>query len=222
MGGDHASYRRWTAAYVLGALAPDERAELEAHLAGCETCRNDVAAFAPLPGLLARVEVGEVTTGLDEAVERAIADRARGEVTRLRVSRQRWRLAAVGAAALTAVLLVLVVVWRQDQTPARTASPADAAPLTIDQSVVAGAAVSTAARAWGTEIILELSGLPERDGYHLWAIDAAGRWHVAATWGPTPSGETRLTGSTAVLATDLQRVLVTSASRDDVLVSAAL
>ena len=221
MAGDHASYRRWTAAYVLGALAPDERSELEAHLAGCEACRDEVATFAALPGLLARVEREEMVAGVDEAVESAIAERARHEVTRLRVSRQRWRLAAAGAAAVAAASLLWVVVTPEDDDPAATASR-DASALVIDQSVVAEAALSTAARAWGTEIMLELSGLPERDGYLLWAVDSGGGWHVAATWGPTPSGDARLTGSTAVAATDLDRVLVTSDSRDDVLVSAAL
>lgn len=42
-------------AYVLGALAPAERAEFEDHLATCPSCRESVAMVAVLPGLLGRL-----------------------------------------------------------------------------------------------------------------------------------------------------------------------
>ena len=43
-------------AYVLGALAPAERAAYERHLAGCASCREAVAEIAVLPGLLGRLD----------------------------------------------------------------------------------------------------------------------------------------------------------------------
>ncbi|MGW4502863.1 anti-sigma factor family protein, partial [Micromonospora sp. NPDC004336] len=43
-------------AYVLGALAPAERAAYERHLAGCAPCRQAVADIAVLPGLLGRLD----------------------------------------------------------------------------------------------------------------------------------------------------------------------
>ncbi|MEV1143541.1 zf-HC2 domain-containing protein, partial [Micromonospora sp. NPDC049799] len=43
-------------AYVLGALAPAERAAYERHLAGCADCRQAVAEIAVLPGLLGRLD----------------------------------------------------------------------------------------------------------------------------------------------------------------------
>lgn len=46
-------WQELAAPYALGALAPDERSAFEAHLAGCETCRADVRAFAEVAGLLA-------------------------------------------------------------------------------------------------------------------------------------------------------------------------
>jgi len=39
-----------------GALSPTERAEYERHLAGCQSCRESVAALAVLPGLLSRLD----------------------------------------------------------------------------------------------------------------------------------------------------------------------
>jgi hypothetical protein len=54
-------YREWDAAYVLGALAPDERREFEQHLAGCPACREAVADLAGMPALLAMVPADAVT-----------------------------------------------------------------------------------------------------------------------------------------------------------------
>jgi hypothetical protein len=54
-----------TGAYVLGALAPAERAAYERHLANCPECRQEVARLAVLPGLLGRLE-----TPVAEAIAR--------------------------------------------------------------------------------------------------------------------------------------------------------
>ncbi|MBN9376515.1 MAG: zf-HC2 domain-containing protein, partial [Cellulomonas sp.] len=40
---EHAAFADWDGAYVLGALAPDERRAYEDHLAGCARCRAAVA-----------------------------------------------------------------------------------------------------------------------------------------------------------------------------------
>jgi anti-sigma-K factor RskA len=48
MSGDsHADRREDVAAYAIGALEPDEAAELERHLAGCQQCRRDLRWLAP-------------------------------------------------------------------------------------------------------------------------------------------------------------------------------
>ena len=42
------------AAYVAGALTPDERAEVEAHVAGCPACAGELRSLMPVAGALAR------------------------------------------------------------------------------------------------------------------------------------------------------------------------
>jgi anti-sigma factor RsiW len=42
-------------AYVLGAIGPGERAQVDEHLAACLRCREKLAGLAGLPGLLRRV-----------------------------------------------------------------------------------------------------------------------------------------------------------------------
>lgn len=49
-------YTTWDGAYVLGALARDERREYEDHLTVCEHCRTAVTKLAGLPGLLSLVD----------------------------------------------------------------------------------------------------------------------------------------------------------------------
>jgi hypothetical protein len=60
-------YREWDAAYVLGALSPDDRREYEAHVAECEECAAAVAELAGMPGLLAAVDLDDV--GLSPGME---------------------------------------------------------------------------------------------------------------------------------------------------------
>jgi anti-sigma factor RsiW len=48
-------YRISIASYVLGALPPAERREVDVHLRTCEECRAELVGLAGLPGLLARL-----------------------------------------------------------------------------------------------------------------------------------------------------------------------
>lgn len=45
--------------YVLGAIDPDERAQVDIHLAGCPACRDELAELEGLPALLALVSTEE-------------------------------------------------------------------------------------------------------------------------------------------------------------------
>jgi anti-sigma-K factor RskA len=59
-GSDHTRWSEDLAAYMLGALEPDEAADFERHLEGCERCRNEARWFGPavnsLPESVARQE----------------------------------------------------------------------------------------------------------------------------------------------------------------------
>ena len=45
--------------YVLGAIAPADRAAVSRHLASCPRCREEVAGLAELPALLRKVPVAD-------------------------------------------------------------------------------------------------------------------------------------------------------------------
>ncbi|MFC8922914.1 anti-sigma factor family protein [Cellulosimicrobium sp. NPDC057127] len=59
-------YREWDAAYVLGALGPQDRRAFEQHLATCAACRESVAELAGMPGILGML-TAEHAAALDGA-----------------------------------------------------------------------------------------------------------------------------------------------------------
>jgi hypothetical protein len=107
-------YRTWDAAYVLGALAGDDRREYEAHLTRCDRCHSAVAELGGIPGLLAMLDLDEVSA-LDDAqpdpplrpeVLTSVLDRVSARRRRARW----WTTTALAAAAvLLAVALVLAI-----------------------------------------------------------------------------------------------------------------
>ena len=215
---NHDRYTQWAAAYTLGALDPDDRRSFETHLAACHICATDLAELAALPGLIAKTSPADIEHQPDPARAVAIADKARQEIGALRRRSRRWRLTAAGLAAAAAVLVALIAV--DPVVGGNDAPPTQAA--TVVSTTAATTEVSVSPRAWGTEITLAITGLPVRDSYQLWAIDSRGEWISAATWSPTPTGAVRLTGASSTPTTELARMVITSADRDDLLVDATL
>ena len=107
---DHERYREWSAAYVLGALDSEDRRLFEGHLDNCEGCQRDIGSFAPIPGLLARIESPDILRVPDRILDRALV-RVRSDWSSLVRSRRRWRWTAAVAplAALVALAGSLLV-----------------------------------------------------------------------------------------------------------------
>lgn len=212
----HDELADWAAAYTLGALDGADRRIFEHHLGACTRCAAEVAALAPIPGLLARIDPSDVDDrdALHTSVD--ALRRSRDECTRARRSAHRWRLAAIAgtaaAAILVAVLLTADATDPADPGPTRTA--------TVVNAAAGDAQVSADERGWGTEVRLVATDLEPRDRYALWVVDAEGTWLAAGTWSPTAGGAMTVAGPSAVDTDDIARVVVTSTDRDDVLVDA--
>jgi hypothetical protein len=94
--------------YVLGAIDPAERALVDAHLATCRDCRDELAGLAGLPALLARVSPEEISRmGADDPVGTVTEERPPGELlgtvldlAQARRRRNRWRFMAAAAAVV--------------------------------------------------------------------------------------------------------------------------
>jgi hypothetical protein len=99
--------------YVLGAIDPAERAMVDAHLATCRDCRDELAGLASLPALLARVSPEELNRIEAEASkpgggsgDAEPPQELLGTVLDLAAARRRrtrWRYAAAAAAVVAVV-----------------------------------------------------------------------------------------------------------------------
>jgi len=163
-------------AYALDAIESDERAAFEAHLAECESCRDEVDALrvaavslvepmTPPPGLRARVlAAAEQTPQLPPLVDRPA-----------HVVRRRWlpRL-LVAAAALVVAAGVGVALSTNDEPSGLTAADVFDAPDAQEQTVaVEGGELRVAASDHLGRIAVDASDLPalpsDRD-YQLWLV----------------------------------------------------
>jgi anti-sigma factor RsiW len=93
--------------YVLGAIEPAERAQVEEHLAACPDCREELAGLAGLPAMLRKVPAVEAErlaasgTDLDAAglpPEELLASLVARTATVRRM--HRWRRVAAAAAVI--------------------------------------------------------------------------------------------------------------------------
>ncbi|MFC8599842.1 anti-sigma factor family protein [Isoptericola sp. NPDC057191] len=234
-------YREWDAAYVLGALGPADRRELEEHLAGCDDCRAAVAELAGVPGLLASVPP-EHALALDPREAPAEVVPFAGLVGAARRSRRRRR--TLVAVAASAVLVggvgagLALDPGGADPVPA-TSSPAPAAQSVLVDLAPVGAvdvraSLTATARPWGTSLEWSCT-YPPRSGaydpaepvtYALVVVDRDGGRTVAATWAGEGTSATGLGASSAVPLDRIARVEIaradTARSGGETLASAPL
>jgi hypothetical protein len=201
MSNDHDQLRRDLGVYVLGALEPVRREQVERHLADCSTCRDELTELAALPGLLNRLrEEPDLVDITPPAVEPALV--------RVAEERRRWRVRTrlALAAALAAVVALLIVV-----VAAIPSSPAAVTFASTDR----GAVAAVEARRWGMMVDLEVRDLPERPGYVLEAVALDGHRAQVATWRHV-DGPIRLQGACYLSPDEVERLQVLAARTDEV------
>lgn len=192
--------------YVLGAIEPAERALVDAHLATCRECRDELAGLAGLPALLARVSTEEAIAlassdepgpaGLDEV---AAAEPPREllatvlDLTAARRRRRRVRDATLGVAAALIIAAGVFGGLRLGSSPAQPASAQGQSALPVGQpngpmQTVTGtsggmtATVSYTSMGWGTQLDAKVSGIPVGTNCQLWVVDSAGNRVLAGNW----------------------------------------
>lgn len=204
------------AAYVLGALGPDERRAFEEHLEHCEDCARAVRDLAGVPGLLTR---------LDESAYLGAGDEPPVPDTMLpallaRVRRERWRsrLVALGglasavalAVALGLTLLGGTVLGGGDGPRPPVAGPAQEM-TPVDQEELT-ATVALEQVAWGTKVHLACTELPEPDtgedahAYALVVRTTDGTTQQVATWRGLPGRTAQLDAATEADRDQIARV----------------
>ncbi|HZK59697.1 MAG TPA: zf-HC2 domain-containing protein [Cryobacterium sp.] len=234
------AYSDWDAAYVVGALSPEERREFERHLGGCASCSRAVAGLAGLPGLLAAVpveqalligtpgvgvaEAGTAPGGPDvpqpaDAGLRRLLKAARRERNRARALVAGAILAAAAVAATAALLLpgwVGSPAGEPSQAPVAMV-PVAPSPLTAD--------IRLAGESWGTRIetscrYAESGYGADAQAYALYVTDRQGTSSVVATWLAGPGTTVAPVGTTSVALGDIATVDIRSVLTGRVLLEA--
>lgn len=201
---DCAEVRLSLGVYVLGAIDPAERAQVDSHLAGCRDCRDELAGLAGIPALLSRV-------GAEEAFALAESDgppatlAAAGQsaaepppellttvidLTSARRRRRRWRDASLGVAAALVIAAGVFGGLRLGSSPpqASEASAQFPGPAAGPWQTVSGqsqgmtATVMYRPMGWGTQLAAKVSGIPVGTKCQMWAIGAGGTRTLVGSW----------------------------------------
>jgi hypothetical protein len=206
---DCAEARLSLGVYVLGAIDPAERAQVDAHLARCRDCRDELAGLAGLPALLSRVGAEEAfalaesdgppavghavgrgaPAALDDAPPRELIATVL-DLTSARRRRRRVREATLGVAA---ALVIAVGVFgglrlgsSSPQAPVASAQyPGPAAgpwQTATGQSHGMTATVQYRAMGWGSQLATKVSGIPVGTKCQMWVLGPGGTRTLAASW----------------------------------------
>jgi anti-sigma-K factor RskA len=166
---DHDEIRELTAAYALDALDPDERAEFEEHLAGCESCREEVAVLSSAAAALA---IAAPPVDPPPALRERILDAARAERPNVVPLRPRWAspIGAVAAvAAIAACAAIGLGAWNlslhHQLDQARSAQSLKRVPV----SGASGSLV-VAGNEQAALVLSDLRAAPEGKTYQAWVI----------------------------------------------------
>ncbi len=122
------------AGYVDGALSEEERAEVDAHLATCRTCREEMELSARAVAALAELPEEPVPLGVMNPVAAEIRRRTAGPPPAPWWGKLQWAAGLAAAAALVAVVAVALprLGEREESAGLRAeaggASPAEAVP----------------------------------------------------------------------------------------------
>jgi hypothetical protein len=186
---DCAAARTDLGVYLLGALEPVQRAEVDRHLQTCRQCREQLASLAGLPALLRRIpdahtvlgEPGSPTqpagTGPDQLIHE--------------VARHRRRTRAAAAAAAAAGLITVTAVTASLSDHSGTPPTAQSWITTVQAGSSATgvwAQVRYAPRAWGTEVETRITGVRPGTRCQLWITGPgqrtpAGGWTIVSSRG---------------------------------------
>jgi anti-sigma factor RsiW len=193
---------------VLGAIEPEDRPAIEAHLAACASCSAELAQLAVLPGLMHRTDMPAAdpveSSGLGDRLRSAASDLA---ADRRHRARRRQLAGAAGLVAASLAVAVLVVGRSPEGgSPGGGTSPVVATAGRPGSPV--GARFVLRPRSVGTRLSASVHGVGPNQRCSLVAVSASGRREVAASWVASYSGTATVEGTTSLSIADIARLQV--------------
>jgi hypothetical protein len=225
---DCAEARTSLGVYVLGAIDPAERGLVDAHVATCRDCRDELAGLAGLPALLARVNPDEISRiCADDTVRPLAADDPPEELlgtvlslAEARRRRNRWRYVAA-AAAVVAIAgglfggLKAATSTTVTRNQIVSAGPGAWESVTgTNHATGVTATVAYAQESWGNAFQVVVGHIPMGTTCQLWVVHPDGtRTQVAAWTTSQDEGRAWYGGSMPSTAGSISKFQITSEGR---------
>jgi anti-sigma-K factor RskA len=182
--------RQLLGVYVVGAIDPAERAQVDEHLPTCSACRDELAGLAGLPAMLSRVPAAEVaqmagsvsrlpenhepSPELLDSLLRKVAGRRR---TRL------WR----GSAAVAAAAAIAAGGTAAAISLTASSAPAWSAASALNPANNVSAVVDFTTGSAGTDMRVRVSGIQPGTMCKFWILTKNGTRAAAGSWTVEPA-----------------------------------
>jgi hypothetical protein len=215
--------------YVLGAIDPAERGLVDAHLATCRDCRDELAGLAGLPALLARVNPDEISRiCADDTVRPAAGDDHPPEellgtvlgLAEARRRRNRWRYLSAAAAVVAIAAALFGGLSAATSTTTTHTLVIGAGTGTwesvsgTDQATGATATVAYSHQLWGNAFQVLVDRIPIGTTCQLWVVHPDGsRTQVAAWTTARDEGKVWYGGSMPSTAGSINKFEITAGNR---------
>jgi len=225
---DCAEARTSLGVYVLGAIDPAERALVDAHLATCRDCRDELAGLAGLPALLARVNPDEISRICADDTVRPMASDGPPEellgtvlgLAEARRRRNRWRyLSAAAAVVVIAGGLFAGLSSATSRTITKTdvVSAGQGTWETVTGTDPATGVTSTVAYSkelWGNAFQVVVGHIPIGTTCQLWVVHPDGTETEVAGWTTArDEGKVWYAGSMASTAGAISKFQITAGNK---------
>lgn len=215
------------AAYVMGALTPEDRRAFEAHLAECPHCKQSVAELSGVTDLLDKVPLARVLKpgAQPEPPPDLLLPKLIGAVRAQRRRRAIW-LAASGAVAASLVALSIVVGVNQRGS---SEPPGVSVAMSAVQPAAVEATLQLSPASWGTRVSLDCRWVGATTGlepgvkkvYRLVAVPRDGSApQMLAQWSVLPGDDAKVVGSTNLPTSGIAAIELRAVADDAVLLRA--
>jgi hypothetical protein len=205
-------------AYSMGLLEERDRREFEDHLAGCPACAAEVAELSPMAALLRVVDLREVEPAAGREPEGGDVTELLRRRARQQRRRRRWQVALGAAAGIVLIgggigVGIAAAPQNGPPPPPPLALSGQLHSATDPGTGVAGT-VGLVAKAWGTQVTLDLSKVHGPAECELVAVSRTGERRVVMGWLVTAPGDgvpghpahLVIRGGTSIPRSDLSRV----------------